>query len=268
ALTRGNPSLKSATINNYDVKVEWFPSAGEIISISGFYKKMHNPIEYSRGNADPTYFTTRIPVNSGDAIVQGVEVEIRKKVDFIPFAPILNHVTVFGNGTLLKSHVVSKQINDTYFNTLDAHQLTGQPNYIVNLGLSILAIKNTAELTVSYNRTGDYINELGSSSSDRGLANGTFVPRVPHFRVKARNLVDIVITQSLLKNKCKLKFNVSNLFNERYILYQDLNNNGKFDSPVLINKNKPEANYLSGADNTVSSIRPQRTYSLSVTYTF
>src|SRR5690606_38994589 len=35
--------LVSTLIDNFDLRYEWYPAAGEMISISGFYKKMKDP---------------------------------------------------------------------------------------------------------------------------------------------------------------------------------------------------------------------------------
>jgi outer membrane receptor protein involved in Fe transport len=209
-------------------------------------------------------------VNTGNAFVRGIEAEVRKKLDFFEFAPWLSHVTLFGNGSLIKSKVEAAKLTNDLVSSTNEHTLTGQPNYIINGGVTISLFKNSFEATMSVNRTGDYINELGTSDLIP-LNNGNAVPLVPHFRVKARNMADLVLTQNFLHNKGKIKINVSNLFNKPYILYQDLDGNGKFDEPVVIKK-YPGArtflNYVSGVDNTASSIRPQRTWSLSVSYTF
>src|SRR5262249_6427821 len=154
------------------------------------------------------------------------------------------------------------------------HRLTGQPDYIMNGGISLLAFNNSFEFTASYNKTGDFINELGTSDLRIKVANGTHIPVIPHYRVRSRDMVDLVVSQSLLKNKCKLKFNVINLLKKRYIIYQDLNGNGKFDDPVVVKKQTDLSardktqNYLHGTDNTPISIDPQRAYSFSVSYTF
>ena len=41
----GNPELNRTLIDNYDVRWEWFVRPCEIIALSTFYKKFHNPIE-------------------------------------------------------------------------------------------------------------------------------------------------------------------------------------------------------------------------------
>lgn len=270
ALTSGSGDLKSTSIANYDLKFEWFPSSGEIMSFSGFYKRLQNPIEYAFADLDNN-LAGKYALNTGTANVRGVEAEIRKKINFIKAAPWLQHVTIFGNGALLHSKVDGKKINSTLINTFSGHPLTGQPKYIINGGTSIALFKENFEITVSYNRTGDYINELGSNDLDIRLENGNTVPRRPHYYVKPRNMMDLVITLNTLKNKGRLKLNVSNLLKDRFILYEDLNGNGKFDEPVLLKQGTAAdrtENYLSGVDNAASSIVPQRTYSLSFTYTF
>jgi outer membrane receptor protein involved in Fe transport len=42
---KGNPDLKAAYMQNADIRYEWYPSNGEIISIAAFYKHFKNPIE-------------------------------------------------------------------------------------------------------------------------------------------------------------------------------------------------------------------------------
>jgi len=41
----GNPDLVSATIDNFDIRWEWFPGSTEIIAASFFYKSFDDPIE-------------------------------------------------------------------------------------------------------------------------------------------------------------------------------------------------------------------------------
>ncbi|MBC7914691.1 MAG: carboxypeptidase-like regulatory domain-containing protein [Pyrinomonadaceae bacterium] len=274
AITSGNQTLKSTAIANYDLKLEWFPSSGEIFSIGAFYKKLKNPIEYIQDAEDR--IPRRTSLNTGNAYVKGIEAELRKKIDFIPFAPWLSHLTCFGNGTLLKSKVSS--INYIDFETTSTkfsaeHTLSGQANYIVNAGISLLLLKNTFETTLSFNKTGDYINVLGSSDLVVKTESGTFIPTVPHHRVSSRDLVDLVASKYILKRKGQFRFKASNLLNKPFILYQDLNGNNKFDAPVNVHKipkisiaNQIEVD--TGVDNTRSFIKAQRTYSISFAYTF
>jgi hypothetical protein len=261
--TQGNPELRSTTIQNYDLKLEWFPSAGEIISVAAFYKDMLDPVEYARTKP----VSSRIPLNVGDAYVRGVEAEFRKKLDFFAFAPWLENVTIYGNGALLKSKVSTKPINSLLYDSIMEHKLTGQPDYIINAGINITALKRSFDFTLSYNRTGDNITELGRFESIT-LSTGKRVPNIPHYWIKARDALDLVVSQSFLKGKLRLKATVTNLLKTGTIIYQDLDGDGRFGTPVIVKKTFPALGYISGTDATPSDIKPQRNFSFSVTYTF
>ena len=72
-VTRGNPDLEASTNFNFDLKWEYFPSAGQLISLTGFYKKIEDPINkvQDRGSAGVfSYF------NAGkQAEIYGLELE-------------------------------------------------------------------------------------------------------------------------------------------------------------------------------------------------
>ncbi|MGA8854203.1 MAG: TonB-dependent receptor [Christiangramia sp.] len=77
-ITRGNPNLEASQNYNLDLKYEFFPSSGELISLTGFYKKIKEPINkvLDRGAAGVfSYF------NAGDeANLYGIELETRLDV--------------------------------------------------------------------------------------------------------------------------------------------------------------------------------------------
>ncbi|MFD1094296.1 TonB-dependent receptor [Salegentibacter chungangensis] len=74
-VTRGNPDLEASTNYNLDLKWEFFPSSKELVSLTGFYKKIEDPINkvQDRGAAGIfSYF------NSGDkAEIYGIELETK-----------------------------------------------------------------------------------------------------------------------------------------------------------------------------------------------
>lgn len=264
-LSTGNPQLKSTSINNYDFRMEYFPTSGDIISVSAFYKKLKAPIEFARNPTDPSFVS---PFNTGNAYVKGIEGEIRKKLNFIPFAKWLKNVTLFGNATLLDAKV-ERQVLGGIYGAIEEHVLQGQPKYIINTGFSIVAFKNSFEATVSYNIIGDHVYQFGILSPKfvPGFDNN-FIP----IRVNPRKMLDLSITQDLFKNKCKIKISGTNLLNSSYILYQDNNENEKLDELIKIIKPNTgildNTNTKGGKDNTVTNIKPQRTYSFTISYTF
>ncbi len=77
----GNPGLNIGTIDNIDLRWEYFFNPGELISISGFYKYFHSPIERYKLSFTGSLTTFR---NGTDAEMYGIEMEFRKSLDFIP----------------------------------------------------------------------------------------------------------------------------------------------------------------------------------------
>ncbi|MEO6230478.1 MAG: TonB-dependent receptor [Ferruginibacter sp.] len=264
--TTGNADLKSTNIANYDLKFEWFPSSGEIISFGAFYKKLTDPIEYGE-NAAPNVYIGKLAINTGDAYMRGLEAEFRKKLNFIGFAPWLKNISLFGNGSILSSKVKERIIYNRYFGFSSEHRLTGQPEYILNAGLSVAAFKNSFEATFSFNRTGDYINQLGSSDYVfGGSSQGVPLLMTPNYNLQGRDIIDISVRQAILKKKGQLKFNISNLLGKPLIIYQDYNGNNKLDTPVIIDTRV--GNIISGTDNISSMINGQASFSLAFSYTF
>lgn len=74
-VTRGNPDLEASTNYNLDLKWEFFPSADQIVSLTGFYKNIEDPISkvQDRGSAGVFSF-----FNSADkAEIYGLEIETK-----------------------------------------------------------------------------------------------------------------------------------------------------------------------------------------------
>jgi hypothetical protein len=265
-VTQGNADLKSTSIRNYDLKFEFFPSAGEILSFAAYYKNIQDPIERVAGTDND--FAVR-PLNTGSAYVKGLEIEARKKLDFISVVPWLENVSLFGNASLIDSKVKAGSVNSLSVSRVTEHTLSGQPDYLVNAGISILAFRKSFELTLSYNNSSDYIIQLGTFD-EATLTNGNKTPTSPDYRIKGRPLLDLVLTQSFLNDRARIKFNISNILKEPFIIYQDLNGNKKFDQTVTVDKTGMSGNHTitGGIDNTPSSVLGQRNYSLTFSYTF
>ena len=72
-ITRGNPDLEASKNLNLDLKYEFFPTSGQLVSLTGFYKKIEDPINkvQTRGASGVfSYF------NAGnEANIYGLELE-------------------------------------------------------------------------------------------------------------------------------------------------------------------------------------------------
>ncbi|MEP0478776.1 MAG: TonB-dependent receptor, partial [Nonlabens sp.] len=75
---QGNPDLEFSDIYNFDLAYEYYPTKGELISITGFYKSISNPVARVE---IPSAGSTLTYLNVGDnATVLGAEFEIRKNL--------------------------------------------------------------------------------------------------------------------------------------------------------------------------------------------
>src|SRR5262249_32285123 len=123
----GNPNLQRSKNTNADLRYEWFPNGGEIVSASVFYKYFENPIEQvNQGNNVLTY------QNANSATSYGAEVEFRKRLDFI-HGDFFNNLTFYANAAIIKGSV---KFGDLTYNS----PLQGQSPYLINGGLTYVSI--------------------------------------------------------------------------------------------------------------------------------
>jgi outer membrane receptor protein involved in Fe transport len=194
ALIKGNPSLKAATVTNYDTRVEWFPAVGEIIAISGFYKDIRNPIEATVGAlADDLQFTY---VNQARAKLLGGEFEIRKKLGFI--SGYIEDFALLVNATYVASEIT---IDPNLFTaeTKPNRPLQGQSPWLLNLGLYYDRDRSGTSLAVLYNIFGRRIAQVG--------VNG-----LPNTYDESYGTLDFIAKQKL-GEKMDFKLSVGNILN-------------------------------------------------------
>lgn len=157
---RGNPDLKRAIADNYDLRYELFPDAGTQLLAGAFFKNIKNPIEYifqadaTRGQ--DTYYT---PGNFGTAHNYGLE------LDFIKF---FNKFGVKANYTYTHSRITTPK--DTYITDASgdtrkisvnqSRPLYGQSEHIANLSFLYKDTKKGWDAQVSAAYTGPRINTV------------------------------------------------------------------------------------------------------------
>lgn len=122
--TVGNPNLQRTTINNVDVRWEWFPGGSQIVAASYFLKDFSRPIEVAvqvAGDLRQTF------LNADGATNQGVELEFRQGLGFV--SRRLTQFALQANATLVTSSV---QIPGDGVLTSTDRPLVGQSRYIFN----------------------------------------------------------------------------------------------------------------------------------------
>jgi outer membrane receptor protein involved in Fe transport len=151
----GNPDLELTMIDNLDLRWEHFPRGGEVLAASLFYKRLENPIEqvFSNGRIFPN--------NVDNGIVYGIELEARRKLDFLNAR--LDNWSVGLNATLIASKVkISKGelalIRAVFPQAKDTRALFGQSPYLVNLDVSWAVPSWGATFTGIYGVSGERLD--------------------------------------------------------------------------------------------------------------
>ncbi|MEH6309229.1 TonB-dependent receptor [Olivibacter sp. SDN3] len=209
----GNPSLKTATIDNYDLKFEYYPNDGEIISLSAFYKRFANPIETvfipGAGSGGAKTFSFG---NAELAENKGIELEIRKSLAGLTNSKFLDDLTVLLNASYIDSKV---KLGDIANRQSDERPLQGQAPYLANVGLFYNNVKSEWQVNLLYNVIGRRIAYIGYEG-------------YPDIYEMPRNVLDLTVSKAL-NNKFSLKANFNDLLNQNYLLLQDGNGDGKYD---------------------------------------
>lgn len=239
-------NVVSTKIKNYDLRYEWYPSSGEIISVTGFYKEFDRPVELVAQPTDNLY----IFKNQKSAESLGAEFEFRKSLDFVSDQQWLKDISLFGNVTVMKSEVIATFIDAGVEKEINMRRpLFGQAPYILNGGLSYTGA--FWGLNVVYNRTGYRTYALDARADQIEYENG-------------RDLLDVQFNTKLLKKKAEIRLNISNLLDNVALFYQNTLQNGSVNTEPTSGTNK----YEKDTDRVTHKIKYGRTANLSFTYNF
>jgi outer membrane receptor protein involved in Fe transport len=156
--------LESTRINNFDLRWERFLPAGQLVSVSAFYKTFDKPIEMVQFLSDPGAFQPR---NVGNGAVAGVELELRKSLSFL--APKLENVFFTFNGTVTESSIQmspselrSRQLTAREGEEIATKRdMSGQAPYIINSGIAYNNFVSGLEAGIFYNVQGPTLNFIG-----------------------------------------------------------------------------------------------------------
>jgi TonB-dependent receptor len=154
----GNPDLISATIQSLDARWEWFPSSGDVIAVSLFYKQFTDPIEAVQVSGAALTETFQ---NADSARNQGLEVELRRNLG--AFTEALSPFTMILNYSYIDSQI--SLTSNTIQTNLD-RPLVGQPDHVGNLVMEWAHPRWPSTVRVLYNYTGQKIAYAGTNGLD------------------------------------------------------------------------------------------------------
>jgi hypothetical protein len=161
----GNPQLQRAVIDNADVRWEWFPNPGEIISLSGFWKRFRDP--FIQVVAVSSLSCLLFPENAESAENYGAEVDLRKSLGFLGEA--LEPLSVSINVTYTDGAITPKPENGIGDEDLP---LIDQSRWLGNASLAWLSRDGDLELSVLGQFVGDRVRRYGDRTYDQ--ATNTF----------------------------------------------------------------------------------------------
>ena len=214
----GNRDLKTATIDNLDLRYEYYPRSGETISIGTFYKNFINPIE------NKTIITTEQPtftyINADKAFNYGVELELRKSLKGLTKNKFIDDLSVNINGSLIYSQV---DLGSTAVAQQQVRPLQGQSPYIINTAMSYNNEKKGISVTAVYNMFGDRIFSVGDVL-------------FPTIYERSRHSLDLTVNIKA-NDRLTFKMGVQNILNAPFRFYEDSDRNeiiNTKDNPIVV----------------------------------
>ena len=163
ARVRGNSSLITSDITNYDARAEWFFGSGDNFTVSAFYKDIADPIETIEASGSDDNISLTF-INADSAEVYGLEIEWLKAA---PFGESLGQwgrdLFVAGNLTVSDSEIV---IGDAALNvTNNTRRMTQHSPYVLNLQVGYDAPGGQHSTTLVYNVSGERIYYAGRNGA-------------------------------------------------------------------------------------------------------
>jgi outer membrane receptor protein involved in Fe transport len=220
---QGNPLLIDSQLWNAEARYEWYFDREQRLSVSGFYKKIDNPIESFVTGSD---FITSY-ANAPEATLYGVELEVQKFFDLSSWGDDTSfwanrRLLVSGNYTYTKSELKVRPGDTTavfgaaatnaldYFD--DGAPLTGQSDHIANLQLGIESTEKLSQFTF-----------LLSYASKRVVSRGVATIDQPDIFEKPGFLLDFVARESfdVADRELELKFQARNILGTKHQEFQE-----------------------------------------------
>lgn len=223
---QGNFDLKNCYVDNLDLRYEWYPSRGEVISLAAFYKHFDSPIEWVytlSGGTDVIYSYK----NARSADNYGLELDIRKSLDFIG----LRNFSWSFNGSLIHSRVHFEPGSNEY-----DRPMQGQSPYLVNSGLFYNNQRQHLSVNLLYNRIGKRIVGVGRTEGGGDASRNI---RVPDSYEMPRDGFDL--TASKRWGRWEAKLAIRDLLNQS-IVFKQFQTVGDKEIQQVTRKYKPGRN--------------------------
>jgi len=235
-LVEGNSDLKRTKIHNYDVRYEFYPTPAQIVSGSVFYKQFENPIEKTLEAA--LNVRNMKYQNVASAFSYGIEIDYKLNFGqlFAVKNSFLEGLNFIGNLAYIKSEVDVSKVLATGDKI---RPLQGQSPYIINGSLQYTNTKKEYGVSVSFNRVGERIVNVGNIEYASYWEN-------------PRSVIDLQINKTFYK-KLDVRFGIRDLLAQNIVFYQNNDTNTSYDSDK---------------DNAIWNFKVGTSYSVNLSYKF
>lgn len=202
----GNPDLQMSRLKNYDLRLDYTPYEGGLVSLSGFYKDLIDPIENVQFNQNTVgNYTT--PVNFPSGKMRGIEFEVRQDLGTLLG---LEGFSIGGNLTLIDSKVDFDPATAERFRLggypQTSQPMTGAPEYMANVYLNFDLEQTGTAFSIFYT------NQGRTMISGASVVEDIFIPAI--YEVPIDSLV-VSVSQRIFDN-VTLEFKAKNLTNPEF----------------------------------------------------
>lgn len=191
----GNPRIKNAYIDNIEFRYEFYPQNDELITAGIFYKSFNSPVEMTYyetgGNLQYTY------TNAKSASARGVELEIRKSLDF---------TGITGFALMFNASWIYSRVHFSDEGIEKDRAMQGQSPYLLNTGLFYTYGENRFTAGITYNCIGKRIFAVGQVYQND-------YESIPDIYEIPGNLLNLSASTKIGK-RMELSFTVKNILNE------------------------------------------------------
>ncbi len=200
----GNPGLELSSLDNYDLRVDYRPYEGSLLSASYFKKDITDAIENVQRIIGFSFTT---PVNFPKGEISGYELEARQDLGLL-WEP-LDGFSVGANATFINSNVELPDDEAALFDPVGAPQnsrdATNAPEHLYNLNLNYDRPDWGTSATLFYSVRGDTLVS-GATVDDNNF--------VPDIYAKEFGTLNFSLSQQL-SERSTLTFKAKNLTNPR-----------------------------------------------------
>jgi outer membrane receptor protein involved in Fe transport len=159
-LVDGNPGIIPSSIDNFDIRGEWFWDNNDNLTVSVFYKDIENPIELFEAPASDTTILREI-VNAESAELTGIELEGYKGLGF--FGDVWEAFFIQGNVTFLDTELVAGVNADAPTNPI--RDLANASDYVANIVFGYDSLNALHTATLVYNVFGERLYVAGRNGA-------------------------------------------------------------------------------------------------------